>query len=58
LNTYLISFLNMDMTLPLEILTSSGRQKLMVSKKPVELKSDNLPVIDPDCYYLKKTVIE
>jgi len=58
LNTYLISFLNMDMTLPLEVQTSSGRQKLMVGKKPVELKSDSLPIIDPDVYYLKKIVVE
>jgi aminopeptidase N len=58
LNTYLISFMNMDMTLPLEVQTSAGRQKLMVNKTPVEIKSDSLPVIDPDCYYLKKIVIE
>ena len=58
LNTYLISFLNMDMTLPLEVQTSSGKQRIMVDKKPVEISSDSFPVIDPDCYYLKKIVFE
>ncbi len=58
LNTFLISFTNMEMTLPLEVQTSAGRQTILVSKKPVEIKSDQMPVIDPDSYYLKKLIIE
>ncbi len=56
--TYQVSLSNMDMELPIEIVTSSGKQKIMVGKKPVEVKSETLPLIDPDGYYLKKVVFE
>ena len=58
LNKYTISFKNMDMDLPLEVQTSTGRQKFIVGKKPIEINSDSFPVIDPDWYYLKKVVSE
>ena len=58
LNKYTISFNNMDMDLPLEVQTSTGRQKFIVGKKPIEINSDSFPVIDPDWYYLKKVVSE
>jgi len=50
--------LNVDMLLPLAISTTEGMQNVMVDKKGTKLKSDALPVIDPDMYYLKKIIIE
>ncbi len=58
LKTYQVSVGNIDMSLPMEIQTSSGKNKLMLDKKPVTITSDYLPVIDPDGYYLKKIVVE
>ena len=58
LNTYKVSLGNMDMNLPLEIMTDAGKQKIMVGKKAVDIKSTIIPVIDPDSYYLKKLTLE
>jgi len=58
LTTYKVSLGNMDMNLPLEIMTDAGKQKIMVGKKAVDIKSTSFPIVDPDGYYLKKLVIE
>ena len=58
LNSYLISLGNIDMDLPMEIITSSGRQKIMLNKKPIQVTSTTQPVIDPDGYYLKSILMD
>jgi aminopeptidase N len=56
--TYAISLLNLDMQLPLEIITDAGKQTIKAGKKPVLVKSKTLPVVDPEMYYFSKVIIE
>lgn len=56
--TYSVRLSNINMPLPVEIQTSSGRKRIMLSKKETLLSSDSAPVIDPDTYYLKKLSLE
>jgi aminopeptidase N len=56
--TYSVRLSNIDMPLPVEIQTSSGRKRIMLSKQETLLQSDSAPVIDPDTYYLKKLSFE
>lgn len=58
MDKYLVQLSNIDMTLPLDIKTNNGIQKLMVDKKGVKITSSSVPEIDPDMYYLKKVIIE
>jgi len=55
---YKISLTNIDMSLPVDIVTDKGVQRVMLSKKPITIRSAVLPQVDADCYYLKKLVIE
>jgi aminopeptidase N len=55
---YAVSLINLDMILPLEILTDTGRQTIKVGKKMVYIKSKTPPVIDPEMYYFRKVIIE
>jgi aminopeptidase N len=55
---YSVKLDNLDMTIPVEVQTSAGRQKMMLSKKGVPVKSESMPLIDPDGYYLKRVVYE
>jgi hypothetical protein len=55
---YKISLINIDMPLPVDIVTSDGKQKITLSKTPVIIKSSTAPQIDPDVYYLKKVIYE
>lgn len=57
-NKYKISIDNIDMTLPMDIVTDKGLQKMTLSKKPIIISSETMPQIDPDMYYLKKIIIE
>ena len=57
-NEYKIQLVNINMPLPVEILTEKGIEKIIVDKEGVVIKSDVLPQIDPDSYYLKKVIIE
>jgi aminopeptidase N len=57
-NSYAIKLDNLDMTIPMEVKTSSGVKKLMLSKKPTMVESETMPVIDADGYYLKKVSYE
>jgi aminopeptidase N len=56
--TYAVSLVNLDMVLPLEIVTDAGKQTIKVSKKNTVVKSKILPVIDPEMYYFSKVIIE
>jgi hypothetical protein len=53
-----IQLLNLQMELPLEVLTAEGIKRIMVGTKPVRIKSSSLPEMDPNGYYLKRVIIE
>jgi aminopeptidase N len=55
---YTIQLINLDYELPIEIVTSAGKQKMKIGKTAVTVTSTTLPVIDPDVFYLKKVIIE
>lgn len=55
---YKIQLQNIDMALPLDIITDKGSQKIIVDKKGVIVHSLVLPRVDPDSYYLKRLIIE
>ena len=55
---YKIQLLNIDMSLPLEIVTDKGLQKIMADKKGIIITSNKMLQIDPDTYYFKKLIIE
>jgi aminopeptidase N len=55
---YRVQLDNIDIPLPVDILTDKGVQKTILSKKAVTIKSLVLPQVDPDAYYIKKVIIE
>jgi hypothetical protein len=57
-NKYKIAITNIDMPLPLDIITDKGTQRMTVTKKGITVSSEVLPQVDPDMYYLKKIIIE
>jgi hypothetical protein len=57
-NQYKIQLDNMNMSLPLDVVTDKGVQRITVSKKPVIIKSTVTPQPDPDIYYIKKVISE
>ncbi|HYM94546.1 MAG TPA: M1 family metallopeptidase [Chitinophagaceae bacterium] len=57
-DSYKIQLQNIDMALPLDIVTDKGTQRMTVDKKGIIIKSTLLPQVDTDMYYLKKIIIE
>ena len=57
-NKYVVKLLNLDMPLPINILTDAGIQRLVVDKKGITINSKTAPQIDPDVYYFKKVIFE
>jgi hypothetical protein len=55
---YQVSLTNIDMSLPVKIITSEKEQTISIGKKPVTVKSSTMPVIDPDRFYLTRVVSE
>jgi len=55
---YIIQSLNLDYEIPIEVMTSSGMQKIRLSKTKTALTSATVPVIDPNVFYLKRVIIE
>ncbi len=55
---YFIRLLNLDMPVPLEILTDEGSKKLMVDKKGISVNSKTPVQVDPQVFYLKKVIME
>lgn len=49
---YAVSFSNIDLSLPIDILTSKGRQRIKISSKPTVIKSDSPITVDPEGWYL------
>ncbi len=55
---YLVKLLNLDMPLPVNIVTDAGMQRMVVDKKGITVTSKTAIQVDPDVYYLKKLIIE
>ena len=55
---YQVSLTNLDMNIPLKIITSDGEQTITAGKKAKAIKSSSVPVIDPDKYYLTRLIFE
>ncbi|HTE00216.1 MAG TPA: M1 family metallopeptidase [Mucilaginibacter sp.] len=55
---YLIQLENMDMPLPLDITADGATKRYTLDKKGLTISSKNLPVIDPDMFYIKKVIFE
>jgi len=49
---YDISLKGVGLSLPVEVLTTNGIEKILISNTPVRVKSDDMVVIDPNGWYL------
>ena len=57
-NEYQVKLLNLDMTIPIDVQTDAGIQRIMTDKKGTTLTSKSPVIIDPQVFYLKKVIIE
>ena len=57
-NKYLVKLLNVDMALPLNIVTDTGKKKIIVDKKGISVTSKTTIQVDPDVFYFKKLILE
>lgn len=57
-NEYVVKFMNIDMPLPLDVVTDEGKKRIMIDNKGVKVISKTFPRIDPDGFYLKKVLYE
>jgi aminopeptidase N len=55
---YSVSLNNVAMSLPMEVTTDSGTQKLMIGKEAITITSKTPPTIDAKGSYLKKITIQ
>jgi len=55
---YQVKLLNLDMTIPLEIVTDEGSRRVMIDKKGIQVTSKTPLQVDPQGYYLKKVIFE
>jgi aminopeptidase N len=55
---YTIRLQNLDMDIPLDVMTGDGMKRLTVGRTAQEIVSTTLPIVDPKVYYLKKVIIE
>jgi hypothetical protein len=57
-NKYLVKLLNIEMPLPVNIVTDAGMQRLVIDKKGITVNSKTMIQIDPDVFYFKKITLE
>jgi len=57
-NKYLIQLQNIGIPLPLDVTTDEGTKRMTIDAKGITVVSKTQPVIDADCYYIKKITIE
>ena len=57
-NEYQVKLLNLDMTIPIDVQTDAGLQRVMIDKKATTVTSKSYIIIDPKMFYLKKVVME
>lgn len=55
---YKISITNLDMPLPMDIMTDKGSTRMTVTKQGIEVESKVPPLADPKGFYLKKVSYE
>jgi len=55
---YFVKLLNIDMPLPVDMVTDGVRQRIMLDKKGIVITSKTPLQIDPDVFYLKKLIME
>jgi aminopeptidase N len=55
---YLVKLLNIDVALPVDIVSDEGKKRMMIDKKGITITSKNGLQVDPDVFYLKKLIIE
>lgn len=55
---YIVRLLNIDMALPLEVITDEGLKKITVDKNGVTVNSKTFLQVDPRVFYLKKLIYE
>jgi hypothetical protein len=53
---YKVKLLNLDMSIPIDVQTDSGIQRVMVDKKETTITSKTEILIDPKVFYLKKVI--
>ena len=56
--TYDLRLLNYDGSLPVDVKLSSGTRRLELSKTPVKVDSESMPLVDEKVFYLKKVIQE
>jgi len=57
-NKYQLSLEDIDMSLPFDIVTDKGSQRIMLGAKEIVVSSNVPPLVDPDLYYIKKVLWE
>jgi hypothetical protein len=55
---YFVKLVNLDMAIPVDIVTDNGTQRLIIDKKGIAVTSKTPILIDPNGYYLKKLILE
>lgn len=56
--SYTVQVTNLALSIPMEIQTSDGVQKVTLDDKKITVKSATLPIIDPNVFYLKRVILE
>jgi len=57
-NEYQVKLLNLDMSIPIDIQTDSGIQRIIVDKNGTSITSKSKILVDPKVFYLKKVISE
>lgn len=57
-DTYQVKLLNFNSSLPVEIVTERGSERVVVDQQGLMVKSTDWPKIDPRMFYLKRVVLE
>jgi len=57
-NEYQVKLLNLDMSIPIDVQTDAGMQRITTDKKGTMIVSKTPIVVDPKGFYLKKVIME
>lgn len=55
---FVVKLLNLDMKIPVDFLTDSGMQRMMIGREETEISNSRTLQVDPTGFYLKKLIIE
>lgn len=55
---FFIKLLNLDMQVPVDVVTDAGVKRMMIDKKGISVTSKTPLQIDPSVFYLKKVIME